>query len=99
MTQTPDKAAALSGLCAVNNALSFGTQVVIESMSNRDPKQRRVPDFALLDRATAAAEALVAAFGPDTPVPGAGDTAAWLLASVRGVAERAAPYRPKERRA
>lgn len=100
MTSQPD----LSGpdLATINAALSFAIQCCIESMGNPDPKLRRGVDFDLLDRATEAADRLVATHGPDAPLPMggalAGATARGLVEQVRYVVEAAAPYRPKGKR-
>lgn len=104
MTQ-PDKQAALSGLAIINACLS-GTMQQIISVQRYGAKalDKRQIDFGCIDRAVAAAEALVAAVGPDTAVPAGGSfsgaTAAGLLTAVRDIAVQAAPFRPaKERRA
>lgn len=102
MTTKPEKAV-LDGaeLSAINNALAPSMVFCIESMGQPHPRNRRGVDFKCIDGALAAAERLIEALGPDTPVPGRqGDTPSGLLAYVQGVAELAAPYRPaKERRA
>lgn len=97
MTTQPDNnsgdLAAVNGIC---NSLSV--RQCIESQTHPDLKRRRGIDFAAIDGAIAAAERLVAAHGPDVPLPfgGAyrGATPAGLLIHVKGIAELAAPYRP-----
>jgi hypothetical protein len=63
-----------------------------------DPRHKRIPDFAGLDRAVATVASIIAEHGPDFAV-GESTSAASVAASLAGTVAYTAEFRPKSRRA